>query len=239
MNHEWYYSSGDTRFGPVTEERLKELAISGELKPSDLIWHDGMPDWSEARTIPGLFPDRGSPKTPRAQDREEEQRDEPRRPRRRKPEYDDEYDDDTPRMSRRRVLQDDPAYDDDRDDFDDYRSGPRRSRLAKPSSVTACGIMLLIGGILGLLAMLGAAASSVGVCCFWPGIYFELVVCILMIVRATNMMNADDLGPPKGLAICQICFILNVDVLNTVLGIVILVMLSGDEAVRYYRRKGF
>lgn len=240
VSEEWFYSAGETRHGPIPEERLKAMAAEGELKPSDLVWKDGTPDWVEARTIPGLFskPTESTQRRPRSPLDESDPDD--RRPRRRQRRQDDDDDDDDRlRSSRRRGRETAELYGDDRDDFDDTRRSSYRSREPKPGPVTAAGIMMLVGGILGLLAMLGAMASSWGVCCFWPGLYFEIVVCILMIVRATNMMNLDNLGPPKGLAICQICFVLNVDFLNMTLGIITLVMRSGDEATRYYRKKGF
>jgi len=230
VNPEWFYSVGDTRQGPVSEAQLRELAADGTLKPADLVWKDGMPDWVDARTIPGLFPDRDTLRKsrPPVEEAGEVGDDRPRRQRR----FDEDEDDDR-RPSRRRR----PA--DERDDYDEARRGPRRGGSAKPGQVQASAVMMLVGGILGLLTMLGVGASSIGFCCFWPGVYFEIVVCILMIVRASNMMNRDDYGPPSGLAVCQICFILNLDVVNMVLGIVTLVLLGSDEAKAYYRRRGF
>ena len=98
-------------------------------------------------------------------------------------------------------------------------------------------MLFLVGGITGILAVL--LSGTTVFCCLWPGIYFEFVVGILLIVRAVNMMNEDDFGPPTGLAVCQICFIPNLDIINLTLGIIALVMLGSIEAKQYYRRKGF
>jgi len=52
----WRYAKGGEQHGPVSDRRLKELAISGQLSPSDLVWREGMLDWAKAGTIRGLFP---------------------------------------------------------------------------------------------------------------------------------------------------------------------------------------
>jgi len=57
MPDQWYYTQNDERQGPVTPEQLKQLATSGQLQPTDLIWAKGMPNWVPAQTIKGLtFP---------------------------------------------------------------------------------------------------------------------------------------------------------------------------------------
>jgi len=48
----WYYAQGENEHGPVTAARIKALADKKELKDSDLVWKEGMPDWqslAEAR----------------------------------------------------------------------------------------------------------------------------------------------------------------------------------------------
>jgi hypothetical protein len=53
---EWYWSKqgSDERNGPVSGEKLKELAKEGGLEPEDLVWTKGMDDWKEAGSIEGL-----------------------------------------------------------------------------------------------------------------------------------------------------------------------------------------
>jgi hypothetical protein len=230
VNAAWFYSVGDTRQGPVTEDDLKALAADGRLKPSDLVWKDGMADWVEARTVPTLFPPRAEPRRddedrPSRRRRDEYDDDRPGRRGRR----DDEMDDDRPRVRRR----DDDRYEDDEDE--------RPRKLQKPGQVQAVGIMMLVGGILGVLTALGLGIAAIPtvICCFWPGIYLELVVGILLIIRGVNMMNQDDQGPPRTLAILQILFILNLDIVNCVLGVVGLIMLNDPKVEEYYRRRGF
>ena len=122
-----------------------------------------------------------------------------------------------------------------RDDDDDY-DRPRRSKQ-KPGQIQAVAIMTLVGGIWGILMFLGFAASCVGL--LWPGIWYELVVGILAIIRASNMLGKDDQGPPRTLAILLIVCFVNLDVVACVLGIVCLVMLNDEQVKAYYRKKGF
>ena len=222
MSVDWYYSVGDHRQGPVTEDALRRMAKSGTLKPTDLVWCEGMAGWVEANTLETLFPrvPYAEP-APEVEDRPGRRRFDPEeRPRR------DEYDDDRPRTRR-------PA--DDLDDDRDYDRRPRRPQ--RPGQIQAVGIMMLVGGIVGILVFLTWASTCFGL--LWPGVYFELVVGIMAIVRGASMLNQDDQPPPRGLAIMQIVCIINLDMINCVLGIVSLVMLNDPQVQDYYRRKGF
>jgi hypothetical protein len=51
---EWYYARDNQRLGPVSTEQLKQLASSGQLGQTDLVWKDGMGNWAAANTVPGL-----------------------------------------------------------------------------------------------------------------------------------------------------------------------------------------
>jgi hypothetical protein len=55
MVQEWYYASGGQQRGPVNAQQLKQLATSGQLQSTDLVWCDGMPAWVKASTVQGLF----------------------------------------------------------------------------------------------------------------------------------------------------------------------------------------
>ena len=55
MTAQWYYTSNNEQRGPVTWAKLRELASIGMLKPSDLVWTDGMDEWVKARQQDGLF----------------------------------------------------------------------------------------------------------------------------------------------------------------------------------------
>jgi hypothetical protein len=52
---EWYYSTNKKQLGPVSLEELRHLAREGLLKPTDLVWTDGMSDWARAGSQ-GFFP---------------------------------------------------------------------------------------------------------------------------------------------------------------------------------------
>src|SRR6202790_5449538 len=56
MGTTYYYSRDAQRFGPVSTEQLRELAASGQLEPTDMIWKEGMADWVPAARLKGLFP---------------------------------------------------------------------------------------------------------------------------------------------------------------------------------------
>jgi hypothetical protein len=54
---EWHYTiNGQPAAVPVNPTQLKQLAESGQLKPTDLVWQDGMLEWAPAGSIKGLFP---------------------------------------------------------------------------------------------------------------------------------------------------------------------------------------
>ena len=45
MAEQWYYAKGGQQHGPINAEGLKQLAATGRLQPSDLVWREGMPAW--------------------------------------------------------------------------------------------------------------------------------------------------------------------------------------------------
>ena len=57
MKEQWYYGRNGNRNGPVDEATLQQLAGSGQLAASDLVWREGMGDWQPAsNALPALFP---------------------------------------------------------------------------------------------------------------------------------------------------------------------------------------
>ena len=52
----WYYAEAGQQRGPVTNERLHQMAGSGLLAPDAMVWREGLSDWVAARTVEGLFP---------------------------------------------------------------------------------------------------------------------------------------------------------------------------------------
>ena len=57
MASEWFYPvNGQQSQSSATDAQIKQMATSGQLQPTDMIWKDGMPNWVPASTIKGLFP---------------------------------------------------------------------------------------------------------------------------------------------------------------------------------------
>ena len=48
---EWYYEKNGAQSGPVSEDALKDLIASGEISSQNLIWKEGMADWSPYETV--------------------------------------------------------------------------------------------------------------------------------------------------------------------------------------------
>lgn len=62
MSEAWSYIQAGKTVGPVTEEALRDLLASGQLRMDDLVWHQGIPDWTKA----GQFPELRAPSAPPA-----------------------------------------------------------------------------------------------------------------------------------------------------------------------------
>lgn len=55
MAQQWFYARGGQKAGPITSKQLREMAAAGGLRPTDLVWTEGMEQWKEARLVKGLF----------------------------------------------------------------------------------------------------------------------------------------------------------------------------------------
>jgi hypothetical protein len=56
MDDQWFYGQDGTQRGPIDLEALRALAASGQLRPHDLVWRQGMTDWLPAtQVMPELF----------------------------------------------------------------------------------------------------------------------------------------------------------------------------------------
>jgi len=64
MADQWYVGRNEKRSGPFTPDQLRQLAATGGLKPTDMVWKQGMPQWAAASTIKGLFSIPGVSKPP-------------------------------------------------------------------------------------------------------------------------------------------------------------------------------
>ena len=64
MAHQWYCSIDGEERGPLVSREIRELAAKGSLRPNDLIWREGLPDWVRADSVEGLFPKQQQPGPP-------------------------------------------------------------------------------------------------------------------------------------------------------------------------------
>ena len=55
MATEWFYARGDQKQGPLSSAELGQLARSGKLLRTDLIWKEGMSEWRPAGEAAKLF----------------------------------------------------------------------------------------------------------------------------------------------------------------------------------------
>lgn len=146
---EWFYSDGEERLGPVTQDSLRELLQSGKVKATDLVWTEGMPDWKTVNEVPELrsllpaITERTSPASPLFEEAKASESSLPNR--------DDRNFEDSPSTRTRDRDWGDPqnfekakGYVDDRDDYDDYKRSSQRY-------VPHRGGLILTFGILGLV----------------------------------------------------------------------------------------
>jgi hypothetical protein len=52
---DWYFARENKQMGPVSSIELKRLADVGELRSDDLVWREGLAEWTLARNVHGLF----------------------------------------------------------------------------------------------------------------------------------------------------------------------------------------
>lgn len=53
----WYLTKNGQQSRPFDPQALKQLAASGQIGLSDLVWKDGMAEWLPAGRVRGLFPE--------------------------------------------------------------------------------------------------------------------------------------------------------------------------------------
>jgi hypothetical protein len=51
----WYYTNEGRQMEPVSTAEIQQLARRGLLKPTDMVWRDGMPRWVRASAAPEIF----------------------------------------------------------------------------------------------------------------------------------------------------------------------------------------
>src|SRR5262245_34207648 len=123
---EWYYARNNQQRGPVSAADLRAMAASGDLRPGDLVWQEGMTQWQPASSR-GLFPGGPTyPDAPTARPRDAER--------------------DRIRANRR----DDDFADDFEDGFSLGRPTHARRRLS-----TGAKVGIIVGSVVGALVLVG------------------------------------------------------------------------------------
>ena len=56
MGPQWHYLQDGKQHGPITEADLKQLVAAGKVKPTDLVWKQGMPQWVAVSSVAGMLP---------------------------------------------------------------------------------------------------------------------------------------------------------------------------------------
>ena len=59
----WFYATSGQQNGPVSQEELVRLIGTGTVKPTDLVWCEGMPNWTPAGEVAELAPPPPVPRT--------------------------------------------------------------------------------------------------------------------------------------------------------------------------------
>lgn len=58
LNPQWYLARDGQQFGPISDAEMAKFVELGHLKPTDLLWREGFPDWRPAMVV---FPPRARP----------------------------------------------------------------------------------------------------------------------------------------------------------------------------------
>jgi hypothetical protein len=51
---QWFYARDGQQHGPIALDQARQLAAQGAIRPTDLAWCEGMPQWKPAGEIPAL-----------------------------------------------------------------------------------------------------------------------------------------------------------------------------------------
>ena len=62
---QWFYSDAQQQQqGPITFAQLQQMAASGQIQPTSLIWNEGMSNWTPANQVNDIFNSAPSPGAP-------------------------------------------------------------------------------------------------------------------------------------------------------------------------------
>jgi uncharacterized protein (TIGR00266 family) len=63
---EWYYAKNNQQNGPISTTALQAMASDGRLLPTDLVWKEGLADWTPASRVENLFKHQAAASSPAA-----------------------------------------------------------------------------------------------------------------------------------------------------------------------------
>src|SRR5436189_4023754 len=65
MTMNWFYAEAEQQKGPVSEEEFQRLIAAGTIRPTTLVWRDGMANWAPFSTVqPNVTPPPFAPPPP-------------------------------------------------------------------------------------------------------------------------------------------------------------------------------
>jgi hypothetical protein len=153
MMEMWHYTCEGKQMDPVSIRDLKRLVGDGVVKPTDMVWKEGLPRWIRASSMKELFPDPSSPldqyfSSPPADTRHEPPGQAPMPAVRANSQA---YPDDELRPQRRRRRS--------ADEDDEDRDRPRRRRPAPSGG--GYGTQILIASVVGGFVLLAAVVVGI------------------------------------------------------------------------------
>src|SRR4051794_15390332 len=51
----WFYASDGQQNGPFSEAELRDFVAQETVRPTTLVWSEGMSEWTKAGDVPGLL----------------------------------------------------------------------------------------------------------------------------------------------------------------------------------------
>lgn len=51
MSDQWYYGQNGVQKGPVSQDVMRQLIASRQLRPDDLVWREGMANWEPLASV--------------------------------------------------------------------------------------------------------------------------------------------------------------------------------------------
>jgi hypothetical protein len=107
----------------------------------------------------------------------------------------------------------------------------------QPGKVQAIAIMTIVGGCMAFMSVFASIGLASACCVPILFVPYNITLGVLALVKGIQLVNDREglQSPPTAVAIMMIINIISLDVVNLVMGILILVFLSDPEVKRFYR----